>query len=89
MSYWSHRTVCGVLEDMRSCYTSYNFAPIKGLIEELQVLGNRMEAALGEKKDLPRISEELSDLKKERKALLKEVEALRKLTGKERKKNDE
>jgi hypothetical protein len=41
-----NRTLCSVLEEMRSCYKTRNFAPLKGLIEEAQIYGNRMEAKL-------------------------------------------
>ena len=45
------RYLCEVLEEIRNCYKTYNFSPILGLVEEVQTMGSRMEAALGEKKD--------------------------------------
>lgn len=44
------RTMCEVLDEMRRCFTTRNFASIMGLIEEVQSMGNRMEAALEEYK---------------------------------------
>lgn len=43
---WPARTICGVLEDMRKCYQTYNFQAIGSLIEECQMLANRMEAVI-------------------------------------------
>ena len=45
------RYVCEVLEEIRNCYKTYNFSPVLGLVEEVQSMVNRMEGALGEKKD--------------------------------------
>lgn len=64
---------------MRKCYETYNFAPIRSLIEEAQVLANRMEAALGDQKDIRKLSEDRSEKLKEYRKLFKEVEALKKL----------
>jgi len=43
-----YRTLCDVLDEMRKAYKTYNFSYLPGLIEEIQHLGNRMEAALEE-----------------------------------------
>ena len=40
------RYICSVLDDMRRCVKSLSFGPMKGLIEEAQILANRMETAL-------------------------------------------
>lgn len=40
------RTLCEVLQEMRDCYKTCNFGAIPGLIEEAQIMGNRMEAGL-------------------------------------------
>lgn len=47
-----HRTLCDVLDDLRKCYTTRNFASLLGLVEEAQMMGHRMEAALEEYKDM-------------------------------------
>ena len=75
-SYYPHRTWCDILEEMRNLYKTRNFSSFLGLIEELQIHGNRMEAALYDKKDLFRIRKEVSKLKKELKALEDKKEAL-------------
>jgi len=41
-----NRTLCAVLDEMRTCYKTRNFAPLMSLIEEAQIYGNRMEAKL-------------------------------------------
>jgi len=51
LSKYIHRYLCDVLEEMRQAYNTRNFGGLLGLIEEAQSLGNRMEAALGEKGD--------------------------------------
>lgn len=71
-----NRYLCTVLEEMRECCKKLNFSPMGSLIEEAQILGNRMEAGLETKGDLRNIMEDLSKLKKARKKLKKEVQAL-------------
>ena len=72
-----NRYLCDVLEDMRKCFETLNFAPMKSLIEEAQILGNRMEAGLGDKRDLVKLGEERHKLKQEYKRLQKLVEELK------------
>lgn len=67
--YWVNRTMCDVLDDMRKCHNTHNYAPLLALIEELQYMGNRMEAALEDKNDLQELNEEWHDLKKKVKKL--------------------
>ena len=64
-SYYINRTLCSVLEDMRKCSQTMNFSPLLSLIEEAQILGNRMEAALTDQKDIKTMHEERSKLKAE------------------------
>lgn len=72
-----NRTLCSVLEEMRKCHETRNFAPLLGLIEEAQSMGNRMEAALYDKSDVRDYREERSKLRKEVEALRKEKKALK------------
>lgn len=65
-----NRTLCSVLEEMRKCYETRNFAPLRGLIEEAQTYGNRMEAKLSDVK-------EYETLKKRYKELQVKVTALK------------
>lgn len=72
-----NRYLCSVLDEMRNCHKSRNYSYLKGLIEEAQVLANRMEAALDDKKDIERYREMRSDLRKE----IKELQKKRKKLG--------
>lgn len=54
MSYYNrfpNRTLCEVFDEMRKCIETLNFGNLKGLVEEGQMMGNRMEAALDDKRD--------------------------------------
>lgn len=42
----SSRLACDVLEELRTCHKTRNYAVVRGLVEELQAMFNRMEAAL-------------------------------------------
>jgi predicted nuclease with TOPRIM domain len=76
-----NRTLCSVLQEMRKAYDSRNFSYLLGLIEEAQSMGNRMEAAFEDVKDVNRLYEqrkklhaEVSKLKNEKKELGGKVE---------------
>jgi seryl-tRNA synthetase len=60
-----NRTVCSVLEEMRKLNETRNYSSLLGLIEEAQFMVNRMEAALHDAKDIRRLTEKRSELKKE------------------------
>jgi len=72
----TNRYLCDVLDEMRKCVKTLNFSYLLGLIEEAQTLGSRMESKLFDIKDFDRLHEEIRDLKKKKKKLEKEVEAL-------------
>jgi len=74
--FWVNRTLCDVLSEMRKCYKTRNFSSILGLIEEAQSMGNRMEAAIGDKNGIKDMNEKWHKLKKEIKELRKEKEKL-------------
>ena len=76
-SYWVNRTICDVLEDMRKCYESRNFASLLGLIEEAQYMANRMESGLNDKADIKEINEEWHRKRKAIKELRKEYDDLK------------
>lgn len=76
MYFGINRYLCDTLEDMRKCWETRNFAPIKGLIEEAQILGSRMESALSDQKDLIKLNEEVAKMRREYKTLKKEIEDL-------------
>jgi hypothetical protein len=66
-----NRTVCSVLEEMRKCFETHNYSYLPSLIEEVQTLVNRMEAALWDQKDFKYRKEEYYKLKEEVKKLKK------------------
>lgn len=67
--YYPNRTLCSVLEEMRKRYETRNFADLLGLIEEAQSAANRMEAGLSDTKDIRKLVETRSKLRKEVKDL--------------------
>ena len=78
------RTMCDVLEEMRKTYESRNFAGLLGLIEEVQTMGNRMEAAIDNKnnyesyrKQAKKAEEELEELRDEIDKLKKEAKKIK------------
>ena len=79
MSSYLNRTLCDVLSEMRKCFETYNFAPMASLIEEAQIMGNRMEAKLEELKD----NSTLTDLRKQIKEDIKKLQELENKTDHE------
>lgn len=73
MWYGLNRTWCQTLDEMRQICKTGNIRidMMLSLIEELQVYGNRMEAALGDLSDLEALHREI----KEKKAILKKLKA--------------
>jgi hypothetical protein len=65
----ANRTVCSVLEEMRTCFNNHNYSYLPSLIEEVQSLVNRMEAALWDQKDFEYKADEYKEIKKEIKKL--------------------
>ena len=58
-----NRIVCSVLDEMRDCSKTRNFSYLDGLIEEVQVLVNRMESKLMDQKDLDDLNERIRESK--------------------------
>ena len=75
-TYWVNRTLCDILDEMRKCHETRNYAGLMSLVEEAQSVANRMEAGLGDKKDLIKMNEEWHKLKKEIKKLRKKRDKL-------------
>ena len=71
-SYGPNRYICSVFDEMRECIKTLNFSYMKSLIEEAQVMANRMEAALSDQSDVRELSEQRRKLNKELKALYEE-----------------
>ena len=71
--YGLNRYVCEVLEEMRTCTKTLNFAVIPSLIEEVQTMVNRMEMALSDMKDLETLKDDIHEKKEELKVLKKKI----------------
>ena len=72
----TNRYLCDVLGEMRECVKTLNFSYLMGLIEEVQILANRMESRLFDIKDFDRLHKDIRDLKKKKKKLEEKVEEL-------------
>ena len=70
---WDNRTLCEVLEEMREADRKKHYGYLAGLIEEAQSMGNRMEAGLGDIRDIKKISSRKHELKAQLKELEKKV----------------
>jgi hypothetical protein len=64
-----NRVVCSVLDEMRKCHETRNYSYLPGLIEEVQTMVNRMEAALYDQSDLEYARKKLKKLEQEVKVL--------------------
>ena len=74
MSYGLNRYLCDVLSEMRTCTETSNYAYLPSLIEEVQVMANRMEASLYDKNDYTSIKKMIAEKKVELKKLEKKIE---------------
>lgn len=81
-----HRYVCDVIEEARKLHDTRCYGSLPGLVEEIQTLVNRMEAALGNKRDYERWHKKAKEEKAEYKKLLEKANKLRKKAGKDIKK---
>lgn len=66
--YGLNRTYCDVLHEMRQLLKHEDLkagATFTSLVEELQVFGSRMEAALSDLEDLEKLHKQIKKLKKE------------------------
>lgn len=70
------RYACTVLDEMRVCLKHLNLAMFPSLIEELQIIVNRMETSLGTERDIITLTKDIHNLKDARKKIKKEVEEL-------------
>jgi hypothetical protein len=66
-----NRFICDVFDEMRKAHDTRNYSYLLSLIEEAQVLANRMEAGLSDKNDI----KEAQKYKKELKAEIEELKA--------------
>lgn len=61
----THRTMCDALKGMRKLYETRNFSSLLGLIEEVQIMRDRMEASIYYGKSIAEQHDELKKIKKE------------------------
>ena len=73
----TNRYFCTVIDEMRACYKTRNFSIVMGLLEELQSIGNRMEAKCGDINDANRYLDEVKELKREIKSLKRKRDKLK------------
>jgi len=69
---YPNRTACDCLRELRTCHKVRNYSGVLGLVEELQSMFNRMEAALYDKNDLEAAQKKVKELRKEIKQLSEE-----------------
>lgn len=79
ISTFPNRTLCDVIDEARKCHETRNYSYLKGLLEEIQYLGNVMEAGLRDKKEVKDARETLKEAKEELNQIKAEIKALEKL----------
>lgn len=75
LDFWGFpsRTVCQCLTEMRDLYKTCNFGALPGLIEEVQMLANRMEAQLDTQYSYAELRDKIRKGKEELKQIKNEV----------------
>ena len=68
-----HRFLCDVLREMRTAVKVGRIDMLNGLIEEIQTMGNRMEAKLEEYRDLGYQLEKAHEIRKKLREMKKTV----------------
>jgi len=78
LDYWQAggRVICTVLQEMRDCVKTLNFASMPGLIEEAQSMANRMESALDRNKDWKLLRSDLKKLEAVREKYIEEIKSI-------------
>lgn len=71
---YPNRTACDILHAMREADKAKNYSYLLGLIEEMQVVADRMEAALWDQKELTKLRETRKKLRKQIKKLEEKLE---------------
>lgn len=74
---WLNRYMCDAIEEARTCVKTLNFAIIPSLLEEIQIMGNRMESKLADLKDSEELTELISAKRKELKKIKAEIKELK------------
>ena len=68
-----NRTICGVLDEMRSCNETKNYSYLLGLIEEAQSMANKMESKIDLIKDFEDLKEQCKNLAERKNDLKKDI----------------
>ena len=78
-----NRYICDVLEEIRNCQKTSNYSPLLGLVEETQLLANRMECGLNDKRDVlnweqrrPILKDEIKELEWKKETLEEDIRKL-------------
>lgn len=72
-----NRTLCQVLTELREMHKTRNYSYMMGLLEEIQTMANRMEAALWDQHEIKDLREEIKKLEETLKKLKEEKEQLK------------
>jgi len=72
----ANRWLCDVVDEMRQCLKTLRFDIMPGLVEEVQSIGNRMEAAIRDEKEFDTLKDEIHDLKIQKRRLERQVKNL-------------
>jgi hypothetical protein len=72
----ANRYVCTVIEELKTCNRTRNYSYMLGLLEEMQSMVNRMEAALEDKADLDMYRKQAKEKKTKVTALQEEIKLL-------------
>ena len=70
-----NRTICGVLEEMRSCNETKNYSYLLGLIEEAQSMANKMESKIDLINDFEELKDKYKELEEQKNELKKEIKS--------------
>ena len=73
--YGLNRTICDVFEAMKEAHKSHNYSYLTSLIDEAQLMGNRMESALYDIKDYEAMKEDKKKLQRELRKLEAKLES--------------
>lgn len=67
--YGLNRTICDVIAEVLKCHKTRNYSMLPSLMQEMQLMADRMEAALSDLKDLESLRQEIKKAKNELKKL--------------------
>ena len=70
-----NRSICGVLEEMRSCNETKNYSYLLGLIEEAQSMANKMESKIDLIKDFEDLKDKYKELEERKNDLKKDIKS--------------